>query len=527
MPTTPRHLLFRAAATPPALPARKRIRALPPDLLRDASRRLGITSLLLAGLWAIGAALRQLTLLLQAGGQPSPPDAVDLIACVVVLASLALFVYTTRARRSPRFVLDLGLAYLALTAFAIALIINWQPVPPHTSVAPMISPIGPIMLMFAAIVPNTPARIAAAGLVAVSMNPLSMMVAKARGVWDFGADANAVLMHAPDYILVVVAIVISQVVTRLGEQVANARELGSYQLGELLGRGGMGEVYRATHRLLARPAAIKLIRSERIGAAGSEARTALKRFRREAEVVARLRSPHTVALFDFGVTEDQTFYLVMELLEGLDLEALVDQQGPMPPARAVHILRQVCESLEEAHAIGLVHRDIKPANIHVGRVGLRHDFVKVLDFGIVTSVGESAMTETRATTGALALGTPAYMAPEAALGQSLDGRADIYAVGCVAYYLLTGRPVHEGSKGLEILVKRLTEDPPPLSGPGGQPIPPELERVVVACLARRRDDRPTAAELSQALGGLRIRPWTEEDAAGWWESRVRYPASIQ
>jgi hypothetical protein len=524
MPTTPRRQMFRAPGTPPVRSNPKRIRTLPPDLLREASRRLGITSLLLAGLWAAGALLRHLTLLLQADGGPPGVDVVDVIASVVVLASLALFVYTTRAGRSPHFVLDLGLAYLVLTGFAIALIINWQPVPPHTSVAPMISPIGPIMLMFAAIVPNTPARIAAAGLVAVSMNPLSMMVAKARGAWDFGPDSHAVLMHAPDYVLVVVAIVISQVVTRLGEQVANARELGSYQLGELLGRGGMGEVYRATHRLLARPAAIKLIRPEMIGAAaGGEARTALKRFRREAEVVASLRSPHTVALFDFGVTEDQTFYLVMELLEGLDLEALVAQQGPMPPARAVHILRQVCESLEEAHAIGLVHRDIKPANIHVGRVGLRHDFVKVLDFGIVTSVVESAVTETQATTRGLALGTPGYMAPEAALGQSLDGRADIYAVGCVAYYLLTGRPVFEGSKGLQILVKRLTEDPPPLSGPGGLPIPPELERVVVACLARRRDDRPTAAELSQALGALRIRPWTEEDAAGWWESRARLP----
>ena len=163
--------------------------------------------------------------------------------------------------------------------------------------------------------------------------------------------------------------------------------LGSYQLGELLGRGGMGEVYKATHRMLGRPVAIKLIRPEMIGARdGAEAQLAIRRFRREAEVAASLRSPHTVELHDFGVTTDQAFYFVMELLDGMDLESLVRQTGPVPAARAIHILRQVCESLEEAHARGLVHRDIKPANIHVGRLGLRHDFVKVLDFGLVKSV---------------------------------------------------------------------------------------------------------------------------------------------
>ena len=238
--------------------------------------------------------------------------------------------------------------------------------------------------MFAAIVPSTPAKTLLAGVLAVSMNPIGMWIARARGLWNFEAATDALLMHYPDYLLLGVAVVISHVVTGLGQQVAKAREMGSYQLGELLGRGGMGEVYHATHRMLARPAAIKLIRPEVIGGSDpAAAQLAVARFRREAETAASLRSPHTVELYDFGVTDDQTLYFVMELLEGLNLESLVRRHGPLPAGRVVHILRQVCASLEEAHERGLVHRDIKPANIHVGRMGLVYDFVKVLDFGLV------------------------------------------------------------------------------------------------------------------------------------------------
>src|SRR6185503_14835553 len=186
------------------------------------------------------------------------------------------------------------------------------------------------------------------------------------------------------------------------------RELGSYRLGELLGRGGMGEVYLATHRMLARPAAIKLIRPEALGADREAAELAARRFRREAEAAASLRSPHTVELYDFGVTEDRTLYFVMELLEGLDLETLVGRYGPLPANRTIHLLRQVCESLEEAHAAGLVHRDIKPANIHLGRMGLRYDFAKVLDFGLVKSVTGTS-EDSLATAAGLTPGTPAYM----------------------------------------------------------------------------------------------------------------------
>ena len=235
------------------------------------------------------------------------------------------------------------------------------------------------------------------------MNPLAMIIAQARGTWDFGSPLNALLMHYPDYLIAGVSIVVAMVVRKLGQQVAQAREMGSYQLGELIGRGGMGEVYHATHRMLARPAAIKLIRPEMVGEGSDEAaKLAIKRFRREAEAAASLRSPHTVELYDLGVTEDETMYFVMEYLEGMTLEQLVAREGRLPAGRTVHILRQVCLSLAEAHAAGLIHRDIKPANIHVGRLGLTHDFVKVLDFGLVKSVVDTApsgLASGRAVTG--------------------------------------------------------------------------------------------------------------------------------
>ena len=214
---------------------------------------------------------------------------------------------------------------MIFTAVDLGFMFHWMPMPAEQLViAPEISWIGAIVLMFAAIVPTTPAKSVIAGLIAVSMNPLSMLIARARGAWQFESATDVVLMHYPDYLLVGVAVVISRVVTSLGQQVAKAREMGSYELGELIGRGGMGEVYKATHRMLARPAAIKLIRPEMVAAGDPEgAQLAVLRFRREAEAAANLRSPHTVELYDFGETDDGTLYFVMELLDGLDLETLV------------------------------------------------------------------------------------------------------------------------------------------------------------------------------------------------------------
>ena len=270
--------------------------------------------------------------------------------------------------------------------------------------------------------------------------------------------------------------------------------------------------------MLARPAAIKLIRPQVLAQRDREAaQLASIRFRREAEAAAHLRSPHTVELYDFGVMEDETLYFVMELLEGMDLETLVRQQGPLPANRVIHIVRQVCESLEEAHASGLVHRDIKPANIHLGRVGMRHDFVKVLDFGLVKSLGAGSGQDSLATAAGLTPGTPAYMAPEMALGEMVDGRADIYALGCVAYYLLTGQLVFPASNTFQVIAKHLQETPVPPSQRTELAVPPELDRIILACLAKKPEDRPgTATELERMLAEIDVEPWTEEEADAWW-----------
>jgi serine/threonine-protein kinase len=266
----------------------------------------------------------------------------------------------------------------------------------------------------------------------------------------------------------------------------------------------MGEVYLATHRMLARPAAIKLIRPEVLASGdGKLAQSAAVRFRREAEAAAKLRSPHTVELYDFGVTEDGALYLVMELLEGITLETLVRRQGPQPAARVVHILRQVCDSLEEAHSHGLIHRDIKPANIHLGRMGLRDDFVKVLDFGLVKTMGGGDGDDPLASAAGLTPGTPAYMAPEMGHDPAPDGRSDLYSLGCVAYYLLTGRLVFQADTPLQMILMHVQQLPVPPSERLGKPVPAELERLVLACLAKRPADRPrSAAALAAALGAI-------------------------
>jgi serine/threonine-protein kinase len=379
--------------------------------------------------------------------------------------------------------------------------------------------------MFAAIIPSSPGRMFVAAFVAASMNPISMLIARARGM-DLGPLSDVLVMHYSDYLLVGVAVVISLVLTRLGQQVIRAREMGSYQLGDLLGTGGMGEVYRATHRMLARPAAIKLIRPEMLGAPDSEStQLTVQRFKREAEVAANLRSPHTIELYDFGVTEASTLYYVMELLVGMDLETLVRDNGPLPADRVVFITCQVCESLEEAHRSGLVHRDIKPANIHIGRLGLQYDFVKVLDFGLVKSFDKRTAEDSLATGTGMAPGTPAYMAPELTNGDPVDGRADIYALGCVAYFLLTGHLVFDGANPLDMIMKHYMEEPVRPSRRAKLLVPAALEDVVLSCLAKDPQGRPqSAADLAKSLKAVPIQQWGEEQAKRWWTAHESSPA---
>ncbi len=213
----------------------------------------------------------------------------------------------------------------------------------------------------------------------------------------------------------------------------------------------------------------------------------------------------------------------MELLEGMDLETLVREKGPLPAARVIYFLRQVCESLEEAHVRGLVHRDIKPANIHVGRLGLRHDHVKVLDFGLVKSVADASGAHSLETAAGLTPGTPAYMAPEMALNRTVDGRADLYALGGVAYYLLTGHQVFDATTHIQMIAKHLQDEPAAPSHRAELYVPPALDRLVLACLAKKPEDRPpSAAALGQSLAAIDGEPWGEEQAMRWW--RVNRPA---
>ena len=316
----------------------------------------------------------------------------------------------------------------------------------------------------------------------------------------------------------------ARVVYSLGTEVTRARELGSYRLEYRLGEGGMGEVWRASHRLLARPAAIKLIRSSVPRTAAALPDDMRRRFEREAQVIAQLRSPHTVTLFDFGVAEEGSFYYVMELLDGIDADALIKRFGPIPAERVVHILRQMCHSLSEADSCGLVHRDIKPANIFLCRYGEDHDFVKVLDFGLAKAVNEtSSETQTAITIQDVIQGTPAFIAPEQALGGAdVDARADIYSTGCVAYWLLTGQPVFTADTAMKTLLAHVHTPPEPPSSRTPAPIPSDLDALVLSCLAKDREHRPKSArDLLQQLDAIPLlQPWTEARAREWWSAHL-------
>jgi serine/threonine-protein kinase len=327
------------------------------------------------------------------------------------------------------------------------------------------------------------------------------------------------------------ATITSRVTYGLRRQVAEANELGQYVLEEKIGGGGMGEVWRARHRLLIRPAAIKLIRPQVSGD------SLLRRFEREARATAALRSPHTVQLYDFGATDDGRLYYVMELLDGLDLDTLVRQYGPLPPERAVHVMRQVCSSLQDAHGNGLVHRDIKPANVVMSRAGTTFDFAKVLDFGLVKLdtagpevSGAAGPSDVKLTTEGSTSGTPAFMAPEVVLGAAeTDHRVDLYALGCVGYWLLTGKLIFEGRNAVEVMFHHAHTPPPRPSTRSELPIPAPLEELIMECLEKEPARRPsTAGAVSNRLDAVSLEsPWTAERAERWWAMHRPLPADAR
>jgi hypothetical protein len=312
---------------------------------------------------------------------------------------------------------------------------------------------------------------------------------------------------------VVVATLVSHVIYGLREEIEKARHLGQYTLEEKLGEGGMGSVYRARHAMLRRPTAIKLLPPEKAGEA------ALARFEREVQLTASLSHPNTVSVFDYGRTPDGIFYYAMEYLGGMDLDALVREDGPQPPARVAQVLRQVASALVEAHGIGLIHRDIKPENIILCERGGMPDVAKVLDFGLVRDLEPASGA--RLTREDVVQGTPLYLSPEAIQAPgAVDARSDLYGLGAVGYYLVTGTHVFGGATTVEVCSHHLHTRPQPPSERLGRPVPAGLERLILACLEKDPARRPgSAAELRDALGDLDdVGHWSEREAREWWES---------
>jgi tRNA A-37 threonylcarbamoyl transferase component Bud32 len=298
-------------------------------------------------------------------------------------------------------------------------------------------------------------------------------------------------------------------------QIEEIRQLGQYTLERKLGEGAMGTVYLARHAILKRPAALKLLKKEAVS------EESVARFEREVQLTSRLTHPNVIEIFDYGRSPDGVFYYVMEYLDGLTLADLIEIGGPVPAPRVVHLVRRVCAALEEAHAIDLVHRDIKPLNIMVCRRGVQADVVKVLDFGLVKEV--SAPDELQLTSPDIVGGTPPYIAPERLKSPRLiDPRSDLFAVGAVAYNLLTGQATFEGETAMEICYKVLHETPAPPSARVGGHVPPALEALVMACMERDPDDRPgNAAEIIERLDAMpEVGGWTQKEARAWWEARA-------
>jgi serine/threonine-protein kinase len=508
---------------PEAPPGRSGVSGLPRDLLDQVRGRVRLLMLLLFVAFALEPVVVGISLLVATlHGDPIPPmfyahRGFVLADAAVAVASAGLWWVARQDSVSPTRLHTLGLVYQVVICFEIAFTTMWAWALMRGGIPPL-TWVPTVIVLFPLIMPGPPRRMLLAAVLAGAMSPLALLLLDRWGKVSPLPDDYFQAVLGPVF-GIGFAYMGARVVYGLGRQVAVARELGSYQLEEPLGRGGMGEVWRARHRMLARPAAIKLIRPSPEGVGASE--EARRRFEREAQVIASLRSPHTVELFDFGIAEGGAFYYVMELLEGLDTEALVRRFGPVSAGRAIYMLRQVCHSLAEAQSCGLVHRDIKPANIFLCRYGEDHDFVKVLDFGLVKAIDHAGNGAPGLTHQGVLQGTPAFIAPEQALGEAaVDGRADIYATGCVAYWLLTGQYVFTAETTLGLVVQHAQARPPPPSTRTDRPIPAALERLVLACLAKDPAERPqTARELARRLAEIEVESgdaWTEDRAREWW-----------
>jgi serine/threonine protein kinase len=499
---------------------------LAPQMVEAAVLRLGWISLICVAI--VGVAVYLEGLLQPEVSELLTDPKLALVLLLVLLASFGINVVARYRFLAPLPILNLGVAFEIVVAAAISFSETAIPRPVDGPVLGA-SKVALWIAVVGLLIPNKPWIKFITALACASTWPLAYALnLHLYGLEPLPWNRLAIWVHLP-YVMAFVNYGISRRIYSMETAVQTARDLGSYNLVSRIGKGGMGEVWRARHRMLARDAAIKVIRADlMLLQPGYASEIMRQRFSREAQAIASLQSPHTVYLFDFGVSEDGSFYYVMELLEGISLQRLVERFGAQPASRVIHMLRQVCKSLDEAHRRGLVHRDIKPNNIFACLVGLEYDFIKVLDFGLVKNVSHKEnlhLTRTGVTAG-----TPAYMAPEVAMGEKdVDGRVDIYGLGCVAYFLLTGSLVFDEKTPTATAVAHVRKVPMPLSQRSEFPVPPELESIVLRCLAKRQEERPhSAAELDRLLASVSGVPeWTQEKASEWWQINLPVPSSYR
>jgi hypothetical protein len=501
---------------------------LPVSVLRMARKRLQAVAIIAVGLNVTGWILVNLLEGELAAEFATPfqwaPHA------VMLTASVTLLVLARGTWLSPDRVIKVGLVYEVVVAACMPISVYWgslmfMEAEQLQSDIVGFNGVAIFVLFFTVLVPAKPRHALIALILAGSTTPITVALLIRAGwapVMEF--EQFFFVFTFPYIVVIVLAYIAARIIYGLGQDIGRAQKMGSYHLLEPIGHGGMGDVWRAKHNMLARPAAIKLIRQEALGTDPGAVQEAMTRFEREAQATSALQSPHTVELYDFGVSESGTLYHVMELLEGIDLETLVEQFGPLPSERVVHILRQACLSLGEAHKRDLIHRDIKPANLYLCQRAFEHDFVKVLDFGLVKHCLTIDADADVALTQAQALaGTPAYLAPEQAVGEkSIDGRADLYALGCVGYWLLSGQRVFEEEAPIKMILAHVNQAPAPPSSRAELPVPSELDSVILACLAKDPSDRPaTAEDLGAALEEINFsEPWTAARAAEWWRTHL-------
>jgi serine/threonine-protein kinase len=454
---------------------------------------------------------------------------------ISIVVSLLVFGLTFHPRISPKSLMNLGLVFGAAGSYGIATAqyvgtLQTTPLTREMFTFFGLSWVAVWTIFFTIVIPNRPWRSLLAAIASVASVPIIIALAMK------GSPQGAVTLTPPEFffgvvfpylLIVILAYACARLLYRLGTAVRKAREMGSYQLVDLIGKGGMGEVWRAKHRMLARPAAIKLVRPEALAGVGTQRpEFILSRFEREAQATAAMRSPHTIELYDFGISDDGVFYYVMELLDGLDLASLVRKIGALPPERVIHLLRQVCHSLAEAHDNGLIHRDIKPANVFTCRYGRDVDFVKVLDFGLVKREEHAARGDLQLTADNVTSGTPGYMAPEQILGdRPVDHRSDLYALGCLGYYLLTGQQVFDDETSMKIMMSHVQAKPVPPSELSEMEIPASLEKIIMSCLEKDPDQRIQSADLlAQRLDACELaHSWTPHRAREWWDTH--HPAT--